>query len=473
MRSLTWKIMLAFALVVILALGMMGWMARRAAVTQLGAYSTSGARLRAERLAPSLAEYYAQTGGWAGLQDALNTAMPMMGSGMGRGRGAMGPAWLSMGVMGTSYRVIVADARDVVVADTGAADALGRRLKPEERAAGVPIERNGQRIGTVLVLFEATEIEQQLANQFRQALDRSLVISVIAAGLAALGLGFLLARQILAPLGRLRQAALHVAAGDFSQRVLVSSNDEVGDLAKTFNTMAEALGRQEELRRQFIADVSHELRTPLAVIQAHLEAFLDDVYPLTKENIANVLDEVMLLSRLTEDLRQLALAEAGQLSLQREPVDLRAFTAGILASLAPQAQEHNITLQTDVPEGLPPVYADPQRLSQVFHNLLSNALRHTPAGGRIEIRARPAPQAGYISIQVADTGSGIPPDELPHIFERFYRGDRSARRAYGGSGLGLAIVKHLVEAHGGRISVQSRPGEGTTFTFTLPTAPMP
>lgn len=470
MRSLTWKIMLAFALVVLLALGTMGWMARRAAVAQLGAYSTSGARLRAERLAPSLAEYYAQTGGWAGLQDALNTAVPMMGSGMGRGRGAMGPAWLSMGVMGTSYRVIVADAGDVVVADTGAEGGIGRRLKPEERSAGVPIEWNGQRIGTVLVLFEATEIEQQLASQFRQALDRSLLISVFVAGLAAIALGFLLARQILAPLRRLRQAAVRVAAGDFSQRVYVSSSDELSDLAKTFNTMAEALGRQEELRRQFIADVSHELRTPLAIIQAHLEAFLDDVYPLTKENIANVLDEVMLLGRLTEDLRQLALAEAGQLSLQREPVDLAAFTAGILAGLAPQAQERGIALDADVLEGLPPVYADPQRLSQIFHNLLSNALRHTPAGGRVEIRARPAPQAGYISIQVSDTGSGIPPDELPHIFERFYRGDRSERRAYGGTGLGLAIVKHLIEAHGGQISAQSRPGEGTTFTFTLPAA---
>lgn len=234
--------------------------------------------------------------------------------------------------------------------------------------------------------------------------------------------------------------------------------------------MAEALERQQELRRQFIADVTHELRPPLSILQANLEAFLEDVYPLTKENIAGVLDEVMLLGRLTEDLRQLALAETGQLALHREPVNLAELAAGIAASLGAQAQEQGVELRVDVPADLPPVHADAQRLSQVFYNLLSNALRHTSDGGLIEISARPASQAGWLMVQVRDTGGGIPPKILPHIFERFSLGDRSSRRAYGGTGLGLAIVKQLVEAHGGRIMVESTSETGTVFTFTLPAA---
>lgn len=469
MRRLTWKFMLAFGVLVLLALGMVGLLARRAAVAELGAYSTGGAQLRAERLAPALAAYYARVGSWDGLQDALTTLMPTMGAGMGRGRGVMGPAWLT-GAMGTAYRVVVADERDVVVADTADSAAVGRRLSLDARAAGTLIELDGQRVGTVLVLFEATEIERQLMAQFRQSLDRSLLISVIVAGTAALGLGFFLARQILAPLGRLRLAAQRIAAGDFSQRVSIASRDEVGDLARTFNAMAEALERQQELRRQFIADVTHELRTPLSILQANLEAFLEDVYPLTKENIAGVLDEVMLLGRLTEDLRQLALAETGQLALHREPVNLAELAAGIAASLGAQAQEQGVELRVDVPADLPPVHADAQRLSQVFYNLLSNALRHTSAGGLIEINARPASQAGWLMVQVRDTGGGIPPEILPHIFERFSLGDRSSRRAYGGTGLGLAIMKQLVEAHGGRIMVESTSETGTVFTFTLPAA---
>lgn len=469
MRRLTWKFMLAFGVLVLLALGMVGLLARRAAVAELGAYSTGGAQLRAERLAPALAAYYARVGSWDGLQDALMTLTPTMGAGMGRGRGVMGPAWLT-GAMGTAYRVVVADERDVVVADTVDSAAVGRRLSPDERAAGTLIELDGQRVGTVLVLFEATEIERQLMAQFRQSLDRSLLISVIVAGTAALGLGFFLARQILAPLGRLRLAAQRIAAGDFSQRVSIASRDEVGDLARTFNAMAEALERQQELRRQFIADVTHELRTPLSILQANLEAFLEDVYPLTKENIAGVLDEVMLLGRLTEDLRQLALAETGQLALHREPVGLAELVAGIAASLGAQAQEQGVELRVDVPADLPLVHADAQRLSQVFYNLLSNALRHTSDGGLIAISARPASQAGWLMVQVRDTGGGIPPETLPHIFERFSLGDRSSRRAYGGTGLGLAIVKQLVEAHGGQITVESIPGTGTVFTFTLPAA---
>jgi len=242
----------------------------------------------------------------------------------------------------------------------------------------------------------------------------------------------------------------------------------MGELAVAFNQMIRELARADELRRNMTADVAHELRTPLSVIRGKLEGVLDGVYPATPEHLEPILDEILLLTRLVEDLHLMALAEAGQLALEKRPLDVGDLLRDAQVNFGPQADDRGVTLALDLPEALPQVMADWRRISQVLGNLLTNALRHTPPGGRVTLSARAI--GGAVEVTVADTGAGIPPEDLPYIFERFWRGDKSRSRAGGGSGLGLAIARQLVEMHGGKIGVESTPGQVTRFTFTLPLA---
>jgi signal transduction histidine kinase len=230
--------------------------------------------------------------------------------------------------------------------------------------------------------------------------------------------------------------------------------------------MAESLAQADVQRRNMIADIAHELRTPLTVIQGNLEALTDGVYDLTPENVAAVHKQTVVLSRLVSDLRDLALAEAGQLRLERKPVSLAKVIAQVGEGLEVQAHEKGVTLKFEIGETLPEIEADEQRMTQVLFNLMSNALRHTPAGGTITTNAEL--RDGHVLVSVRDTGTGIAPEDLPHVFERFYRADRSRARSTGGSGLGLTIAKQIVEAHGGQIWVQSWLGAGSTFAFNLP-----
>jgi two-component system OmpR family sensor kinase/two-component system sensor histidine kinase BaeS len=280
-----------------------------------------------------------------------------------------------------------------------------------------------------------------------------------------------------------------MARGKLDERVPIAGATEVADVARAFNEMASGLQQAEQLRRNMVADVAHELRTPLTVIQGNLRALLDDVYPLDKAEITTIYDETVMLSRLIGDLRELAQAEAGQLALAPHPIDVAPLVEAAVAPFAAQAAEQEVVLTVDVPRDMPPMQADPDRVRQVMHNLLANALRHTPAGGTITLCARtevrglrtevPERQASALSpqssvlITVADTGTGIAADDLAHIFDRFWRANRSRSRDHGGSGLGLAIARQLVEAQGGQIGVESAVGQGSQFWFTLPIAAVP
>jgi signal transduction histidine kinase len=228
-----------------------------------------------------------------------------------------------------------------------------------------------------------------------------------------------------------------------------------------FNSMAARLGLQDRQRRHLMADIAHELRTPLSVIQGRLEGLLDGVYPRDDARLNEVLEETRILARLVEDLRTLANAESGMLALQREPTDAAILIQDVVSSLSPEADRRRVSLRVDVPSDLPLLSIDPLRIREVLANLLSNALPHTPAGGVVSITARVVDQR--LVVTVADTGSGIATEDLPRIFDRFYKGVQSR-----GSGLGLTIARNLVTAHGGEISAESRPGQGTTITFTLP-----
>lgn len=315
------------------------------------------------------------------------------------------------------------------------------------------------------IMFPPGSAEQD----FLDAVNRSLWTAGVIAGGAAIVIGLIITRQIVSPLQRLTRAAQRIAAGDLKQRVAAESRDETGQLAASFNTMAEALARNEEVRRNMVADIAHELRTPLSILQGNLEAMRDGVISPTPEQLDSLHHETQSLARLVDDLSTLSLAEAGQLKLRIEVTSISHTIGQVVSSLEAQARQTGVSLETSLADDLPTVMADPGRIAQVLRNLLSNALRHTPERGRITVTARLSPQSkSEVLVTVADTGQGIPPDALPHIFERFYRVDRSRARSTGGAGIGLTIVRQLVEAHGGRVGAESATGKGSTFYFTLP-----
>jgi two-component system OmpR family sensor kinase/two-component system sensor histidine kinase BaeS len=345
---------------------------------------------------------------------------------------------------------------------------VGEQLSDAELDLGTPIEVAGARVGTLLIPA-AENVHESLEAEFLREVNQSLLWAGLIASIVALAIGLLLARQLTAPLRALTQAAHRLADGDTPQ-VEVRSQDEVGELSQAFNQMAQSLARQDTLRRNLMADIAHELRTPLTVIRSDLEALLDGVYEPTPQALASLQEETLLMSRLVDDLRALAQAEAGQLRLERQPTDLSQLLHGVVSSFDLQAESQGQTLNLDLPPALPPVNADPHRVRQVVANLVSNALRHAAnategeGGGRVVVAAVQESEA--VQVSVSDNGPGIQPQDLPHIFDRFWQGDRARADS---SGLGLAIARELVRAHGGQIWAESTSGQGATFRFTLPT----
>jgi signal transduction histidine kinase len=268
-------------------------------------------------------------------------------------------------------------------------------------------------------------------------------------------------RNAAAPVGDLIEASGKVEEGDFSTRVPETGPREVRALARAFNAMSARLEETEQQRRSALADVSHELRQPLTVIQGNIEALIDGVYPADAAHLEPILAETRILEHLIDDLRTITLAEAGSLILHREPTDLGALLSEVAKSYQSQADQSGVTLTVTVPTDLPPLDIDPARIREVVANLLTNAMRHTPRDGTLELSAALA--GDQVEVTVHDTGSGIPSDQLDRIFDRFYRSPDSP-----GSGLGLPIAKSLVEAHGGTISAVSEPGSGTTIRVALP-----
>jgi signal transduction histidine kinase len=282
----------------------------------------------------------------------------------------------------------------------------------------------------------------------------------IAAGLFLVALFAVAMRRVALPLGDIVEAANRVADGDYSTRITEYGPPSLRTVGSAFNTMAARLESQERQRRHLMADIAHELRTPLSVIQGRLEGVLDGVYPRDDATLSQVIEETRLLARLVEDLRTLANAESGTLTLQKEPTDVAILIQDVVSSFSAEAR--NVSVRVDAAADLPLIAVDPLRIREVLANLLSNALRHTPAGGVVSINARATD--GRIVVTVADTGVGIAPEDLPKIFDRFYKGTTSR-----GSGLGLTIARNLVVAHGGEIAASSRQGEGTIITLTLTT----
>ena len=318
----------------------------------------------------------------------------------------------------------------------------------------------------VIVEREIRQATEQEGVRFLTNVQQAALIGVIIAGIAAIVVGTWLFRQITRPLGELRSAAQTLADGDLTVRSPVSSQDEVGKLAIAFNDMAAEIERNEGLRRQMVADVAHELRTPLSVMRGNIEAMMDGLVQPNKDELSEVHDEVLRLGRMVEDLRTLSMADSGELQLAMEPLDAAALMKTVARRMAPLGKDRDISIGVQIPDQTLIIQGDEDRLQQALMNLIDNALRHTTAGGSVEVEAGRIDDRIFLA--VTDEGPGIPAEELPNLFERFWRGDKSRSRAGGGSGLGLSIVQQIVAIHGGEVGVESPPAGGSRFTILLP-----
>jgi signal transduction histidine kinase len=370
------------------------------------------------------------------------------------------------GIAGT--HIILTAANGTVIADSQG-NLLGEYYESDSLGSNLTLPWSTELLGQVYIISNP-EAEPFVAPFLRlsESINRFLLLGGgLAIGIALL-LTFLLSRRMTSPIGVLANAARRLGRGELSQRVQFKGKGEVGELSQAFNSMAADLEHAEQLRRNLVADVAHELRTPLSNVQGYLEAIRDRVVRPNAATIRSLNEETALLSRLVDELQELSLAEAGELKLLYQAEDIAKLVKQAVVSWQPQVTAKEISLSLDLPDNLPLVKIDRQRVNEVLYNLLENAVAHTYKGGAINIAA--ANQSDWVEVCVSDTGEGIPAEDLPNIFERFYRVDKSRARATGGSGLGLTIAKRLVEAHGGRIEVQSKLGKGSSFSFTLPIA---
>lgn len=373
--------------------------------------------------------------------------------------------------LGFEMRLIGSDGKFIVDTDQAVRNVsplVRRRLAAlsEYRAANktgeflpYPLFLAGNQIGTL----EIRALRPAKEELFVRRADRFLLLSIMIVGGLSILVSILFSRRLTRPIKELARAASAIGRGDLTRRVVSLTFDEVGDLSRTFNKMADTLETQESLRRKLIADVAHELRTPLAVIRGEIEAMMDHMIPIDERRLQSLHDETGRLKNMVEGIEELNRAEASSLSLDRQTFQLKPFLENIVDRFRPVFLEKGVTLGLSC-AGDPRLFADPERLSQVIVNLLGNALRATEKGGRVSIATTPLDRE--VKIVIEDDGSGIRPEDLPSIFERFYHGPG------GGLGIGLTIVKELVEAHGGRIEVKSAPGEGSSFSLFFPSKPL-
>jgi len=464
---MTKKFIAAFALIVFVSVVSVVWIARQSTASEVRAFMFPGGMVSRDEMLQTLAEFYQTHQSWSEV-DSLFTR-----GGWGRGFGWQNWGWMHgsnsmMHGMMMNQRIQIADGQGTLVYDS-ANQNTGSKWTIESLALADAIRVGNQTVGYLLIeggmMFSRAD-ESRLV----QRLNRAAIVAAAIGG----GLGLLIAVFLSISLGRpireLTQAARQIRAGNLSQRVKVHGGDEIGLLAETFNQMAEALEKAEQTRRTMTADIAHELRNPLAIQRAHLEALIDGVYPLSVASLQTILEQNHLLTRLVEDLRTLALAESGQLSLEKTVVGVKKLITRIIDTFQAQATERQIRLS--LPDwskdgiALLEVSGDPIRLEQILGNLLSNALRYTPTGGEIKIGVEDVGE--QVKIMVKDSGPGIPEADLPYIFERFYRADRSRSRSEGGSGLGLTIARNLAVAHGGWLEAANSSQVGAVFTLTLP-----
>ncbi len=365
--------------------------------------------------------------------------------------------------------ILVGTAVLAIAAELAVPQSFDRHLA----AMGAMMGGQSMETGMGMGMASGTDLGADLFSSFRAAVNEALAVAALSAFLVATLASVFVSRQVVSPVREMMAASRRIAEGHFEERVQVSGDlsrgdpDELGQLALSFNRMAAQLEQVETKRQRLIGDVAHELRTPLTAIKGSMEGLIDGVLPSTPETYQGIYQEADRLQRLVQDLQELSRVEAGALELNLRSARVRDLVQTAVARLKLQFADKRVGLEVDISPDLPPVRVDGDRLHQVLLNLLGNALQYTPSGGKVRIAARA--EGKEIIIQVTDSGLGVSAEHLPHLFDRFYRVDKSRSRAGGGSGIGLTIARHLVVAHGGRIWVES-PGvdRGSTFSFSLP-----
>jgi two-component system sensor histidine kinase BaeS len=456
MRSLTLKFTLAFLFVSVVGVALTAVFVRQRTKQEFDQFVLDRYQID---LLDDLSTYYRENNSWAEIGAIVVRTR------FGRRSGAF-PAPLTL-----------TDAAGLVIYG-GLQNTAGRTLTEEELDRAAPVKVDDETVGWVLFAeFAGDEFNQAESPEarFLENVNQSVLFGALAAIAVALVIGLFLARTISRPVREVTAATHIVAGGDLGYQVPVRTKDELGELAASFNRMSDDLAKANQQRRQMTADIAHDLRTPLSIILGYMEALSTGRLEATPETFEIMYDRGRHLQHLIDDLRTLALADAGELSLNRRPVEPAALLEHTALAHMVQAQEKGVTLRLEEAAAqelvagqpmadLPQIEVDPERMTQVLGNLISNALRHTPQGGEIVLAA--GREAWAVQLSVRDTGEGIEAEELPYIFDRFYRSDKS-RQQSGESGLGLAIARSIVLAHGGEITVTSTPGEGTTFTITI------
>ena len=442
-RSLAIKLVLAFFGVSLAGIALISVLASNVSAHEFGRFVNTQ---RQDTLAANLSSYYVNHNGWSGVATVIQAN--------------------STATTDPVRPLVLVDNRGNVVFST---DTQFQNQKPsaDQVALGVPIWANGQLVGLLIPTFPPHgAIPRPPANDYIARINQNLLVGVLGAAALSLLLGWLLSSSLIRPVKELIHATRDVAQGNLEREVPVRSKDELGELTQSFNQMNVQLKQSRDLRRKMTADIAHELRTPLSIILGHTEALSEGKLAPSPETFDIVYDEAKRLALLVEDLRTLSLSEAGELTLNLEAASPADLMERVVNAYLPKAHALNISLESSADANLPNVNIDPHRIIQVFGNLLDNALRYTPSGGRVRLSAKSV-TAG-IEIRIQDSGPGISEVDLPYIFDRFYRGDKSRSRQDGGSGLGLAISKSIIEAHGGQIRAESTAGEGTTILFVLP-----
>jgi len=457
-RSLTWKLGGALLLIVVVSVGLMAYLTNLSTTREFQQYVSRGNMMYAQSLADSLGDLYAENQGWNNIQETLQS-LPLS----------------------TSERILITDNLGIVIADT-AEESLGKESKDVGLSDGTPIMVSVKMVGNLYLLTsggagvgkgrmsgrnpQTTLTVVNAKEDFLDQVNSSLWQVGLIAAAVALVIGLILTRQITRPLRILISGARHLTKGELSYRVKVKSRDEIGELADSFNIMASSLEKGEKFRRQLTADIAHELRTPLTVIEGTVDGIIDGVFQPNAEHLCSIKEQTALLTHLISDLRDISLAESGQLKLNLSLTDMVELVRRLVSNYTINAQEKNVGINLEEGLQIPDIQVDTVRMEQVISNLLTNAIRHTPSGGSITVSVRRDDEKLVIS--VADTGEGIDSEDLPYIFERFYRSGRSRSRKEGGTGLGLAIVKQMVEAHGGKVWAESESGIGSKFNILLP-----
>ena len=437
-HKLQFRLLLAFILVIFIAIGTASVFASLTLSSHVERYENMVNQehyYRAERL---LLRYFLERGSWSGVQPVVQYASSIY-----------------------DRRIILTDIEGIVIADS-ADELIGKQFELEWEGMSVP------RIGPLTlgaVFISPDDNDPTSPARLLQAMNLFLIIGGVLALIVATVVTIFISRKFLQPVRELTDVAGHLGLGDFSRRVHVSDTAEIGLLASSFNTMAEGLEKAETLRRNMVSDVAHELRTPVSIIRGQIEAIQDNVLQPDTDTLNSIHDETMLLARLIDDLQELSLVEAGRMTLDLQPADAAELVGRAVDSMQAKALAQGIDLVRDINPGLL-CSVDEHRIGQVLRNLLSNALAHTNQGGKVHINAHKADTS--IQVCIEDNGEGIPAEDLPYIFERFYRVDKSRNRSTGGSGLGLTIARRLVEAHGGKIWAQTNLDRGSSFCFTLP-----